>query len=350
MKKRVLLGMSGGVDSSVSAILLQEQGYEVIGVTMKLYEEEIEETCCNIDSALDAKRVCDYLQIPHYTVNYKEEFEKNVIQDFIENYKRCKTPNPCIECNKYLKFGKLYQTALELQCDYIATGHYANIEYDKKYNKNMLKKAKAIEKDQSYVLYSIPQQILDKIILPLGNFNNKEEIREIARSHNLPVANKPDSEDICFIPHGNYKEFLENRGVTQKPGDIVLNNGEVVGKHNGLYNYTVGQRRGLGVAYEVPLFVIDFNKEKNQVIVGREEELYKREIIVDSVNWLYDIELPNKVATKIRYSKKEAESIIEKLEDGKIKVTFEEPQRAPTPGQSAVFYIEDVVIGGGKIV
>ena len=350
MKKRVLLGMSGGVDSSVSAILLQEQGYEVIGVTMKLYEEEIEESCCNNDSALDAKRVCDYLQIPHYTVNYKEEFEKNVIQDFIKNYKRCKTPNPCIECNKYLKFGKLYQTALELQCDYIATGHYANIEYDEKYHKSMLKKARAIEKDQSYVLYGIPQQILDKIILPLGNFNNKEEIREIARSHNLPVANKPDSEDICFIPHGNYKEFLENRGVTQKPGDIVLNNGEVVGKHNGLYNYTIGQRRGLGVAYEVPLFVIDFNKEKNQVIVGREEELYKKEIIVDSVNWLYDIELPSKVATKIRYSKKEAESIIEKLEDGKIKVTFEEPQRAPTPGQSAVFYIEDVVIGGGKIV
>lgn len=347
--KRVLLGMSGGVDSSVSAILLQEQGYEVIGITMKLYEEEIEGSCCKPDSTLDAKRVCDYLQIPHYTANYKEEFEKNVIQDFIVNYENCKTPNPCIECNKYLKFGKMYQKALELECDYIATGHYAKVEYDEKYHKNMIKKANAVEKDQSYVLYSIPQNLLDKIILPLGNFNNKEEIREIAREHKLPVANKPDSEDICFIPNGNYKEFLESRGVTEKPGDIILNNGKVLGKHNGLYNYTVGQRKGLGIAYEVPLFVIGFNKEKNQVIVGREEELYKKEIIVDNVNWLFDIELPSKVATKIRYSKKESESTIEKLEDGSIKVTFEEPQRAPTPGQSAVFYIDDIVIGGGKI-
>lgn len=348
--KRVLLGMSGGVDSSVSAILLQEQGYEVIGITMKLYEEEIEGSCCNLDSTLDAKRVCDYLQIPHYTANYKEEFEKSVIQDFVVNYQNCKTPNPCIECNKYLKFGKMYQKALELECDYIATGHYAKVEHDEKYHKNMIKKANSVEKDQSYVLYSIPQNLLDKIILPLGDFNNKEEIREIARKHKLPVANKPDSEDICFIPNGNYKEFLEKRGVTQKSGDIVLNNGKIVGKHNGLYNYTIGQRRGLGIAYEVPLFVIDFNKEKNQVIVGREEELYKKEIIVDNVNWLFDIELPNKVATKIRYSKKEAESTIEKLEDGNIKVTFDEPQRAPTPGQSAVFYIGDTVIGGGKIV
>lgn len=348
--KRVLLGMSGGVDSSVSAILLKEQGYEVIGVTAKLYEEENENCCDSNNHSSDAKRVCDYLQIPHYTVNYKEEFEKNVIQDFVINYQNCRTPNPCIECNKYLKFGKLYQTALELQCDYIATGHYSNIEYDEKYHQNMLKKARAIEKDQSYVLYSIPKHILDKIILPLGNFNNKEEIREIARRHNLPVANKPDSEDICFIPNGNYKEFLENRGVIQKQGHIILNNGEVVGKHNGLYNYTIGQRRGLGIAYEVPLFVIGFNKEKNEVIVGREEELFKKEIIVDNVNWLCDIELPNKVATKIRYSKKEEESTIEKLGNGNIKVTFEKPQRAPTPGQSAVFYIGDAVIGGGKII
>lgn len=350
--KRVLLGMSGGVDSSVSAILLKEQGYEVIGITMKLYEndkEEIEGSCCNLTSSLDAKRVCDYLQIPHYTLNYKQEFKKRVIQDFIENYKSCKTPNPCIECNKYLKFGKMYEAALELGCNYIATGHYAKIEYDENYNQNMLKKANAVSKEQSYVLYGIPRQLLDKIIFPLGNFNNKDEIREIARKHNLPVANKPDSEDICFIPNGNYKEFLEKNKVKQKQGDIVLTSGKVVGKHNGLYNYTIGQRRGLGIAYEVPLFVIGLEQMKNQVIVGREEKLYQKEIIVEDVNWLVDIDLPNKVATKIRYSKKEAESTIEMLENGNIKVIFDEHQKAPTPGQSAVFYIGDSVIGGGKI-
>lgn len=348
--KKVLLGMSGGVDSSVSAILLQEQGYEVIGITMKLYEEEIEGSCCSLSSSLDAKRVCDYLRIPHYTLNFKEDFRKNVIQDFIDNYSNCKTPNPCIECNKYLKFGKMYETAMELGCDYIATGHYARLEYDEKYNQNMLKKGIALSKDQSYVLYSIPQYLLDRIIFPLGEFENKDEIRKIAREHNLPVANKPDSEDICFIPNGNYKEFLEKNEVKQKSGDIVLKNGKIVGKHSGLYNYTIGQRRGLGIAYEVPLFVIGFNKAKNQLIVGREEELYQKEIIVDNVNWLHNIKLPSKVATKIRYSKKEAESLIEKLENGNIKVTFDEPQRAHTPGQSAVFYIGDNVIGGGKIL
>lgn len=378
MKKKVLLGMSGGVDSSVSAILLQEQGYDVIGVTMKLYEEELEGSCCNLNSSLDAKKICDYLRIPHYTLNFKEEFRKNVIQDFIENYANCRTPNPCIECNKYLKFGKMYQMAQELGCDYIATGHYAKVEYDDKYHKNMLKKANALTKEQSYVLYSIPQELLDKIIFPLGEFNNKDEIREIARKHNLPVANKPDSEDICFIPNGNYKEFLEKNEIKQKKGKIVLKSGEVVGMHNGLYNYTIGQRRGLGISYEVPLFVIGFNKEKNEVVVGREAELYQKEIIVGNVNWLTNIELPKKMSTKIRYSKKEAESTIimlednlgnnfevnkvkdskienskvkdNKVENSKVKIVFDEPQKAPTPGQSAVFYIDDTVIGGGKII
>ncbi len=347
--KRVLLGMSGGVDSSVAAILLKEQGYEVIGITMKLFEGEIDGSCCSSSSSSDAKRVCDYLQIPHYTINFKEEFNKYVIQDFIEKYKNCRTPNPCIECNRYLKFGKMYEKAQELECDYIATGHYAKIEYDEKYHQNVLKKSNALLKEQSYVLYDIPRNLLDKIIFPLCDFNNKDEIREIARKHNLPVANKPDSEDICFIPDGNYKEFLEKNSVVRKNGEIVLKNGEIVGTHTGLYNYTIGQRRGLGIAYEVPLFVIGFNQEKNQLVVGREEKLYQKEIIVESVNWLVDVELPKKVATKIRYSKKEAESLVEELDDGNIKVTFNEAQRAPTSGQSAVFYIDDIVIGGGKI-
>lgn len=341
--------MSGGVDSSVSAILLQRQGYEVIGVTANFYENDIE-----IDNDAskfydDAKKVCDYLKIPHYILDYKEEFKVNVIKDFIENYKNCKTPNPCIECNKYLKFGKMFEKAVELGCDYIATGHYAKIGYDERYKKNVLKKANALLKEQSYVLYSIPEYLLDKIIFPLGEFNNKDEIRKIARDYNLPVANKPDSEDICFIPNGNYKEFLENNDVKQEKGDIVLKNGQAIGQHNGLYNYTIGQRKGLGISYEVPLFVIGFNKEKNEVVVGREEELYQKEIVVEFVNWLVEIKLPKRVATKIRYSKKEADSTIEKLENGNIKVVFDEPQRAPTSGQSAVFYIDDVVIGGGKI-
>ena len=243
---KVLLGMSGGVDSSVAAILLKEQGYDVIGITMKLFEGEIEGSCCNVSSTMDAKRVCDYLEIPHYTINFKDAFKKYVIDDFINCYANCKTPNPCIECNKYLKFGAMYQKAKELQCEYIATGHYAKIEYSEKYNQNVLKKANAIKKDQSYVLYNIPRELLDKLKLPLGDFNEKAEIREIAEKYNLPVAKKPDSEDICFIPDGDYKKFLEdNSDIKSVKGNIVDSFGNVLGSHTGIYKYTIGQRKGL---------------------------------------------------------------------------------------------------------
>ena len=344
--------MSGGVDSSVSAILLKEQGYDVIGITMKLFEGELEGSCCSLSSSFDAKRICDYLQIPHYTLNFTEDFNKYVIQDFIENYKKCRTPNPCIECNKYLKFGTMYKKAQELECDFIATGHYAKIEYDEKYNQNVLKKANAISKDQSYVLYSMPSYLLDKVLFPLGVFNSKDEIREIARKHNLPVANKPDSEDICFVPGGNYKEFLEkNSDIKSKQGNIVDTQGNILGTHTGLYKYTIGQRKGLGISNKTPLYVVGFNEDKNELIVGEEMQLYKKEFVVSDVNFLLfdEIKSPMYLEVKTRYSAKshKAKLIREKND---IRVIFDEPQKSITPGQSAVFYDNDIVIGGGKIV
>ena len=350
-KPKVLLGMSGGVDSSVSAILLKEQGYNVIGITMKLFEGEMEGSCCNISSTIDAKRVCDYLGIPHYTLNFKDEFKKYVIDDFINCYSNCKTPNPCIECNKYLKFGAMYKMAQELGCEYIATGHYAKIEYSEQYKQNVLKKANAIAKDQSYVLYNTPKELLDKLKLPLGTFESKAEIREIAKKHKLPVASKPDSEDICFIPDGNYKTFLENNSdIKSVKGNIVNSDGKILGIHTGLYKYTIGQRKGLGISNKTPLYVIGFNKEENELIVGEENELYKKEFIVSDINWLVFDKLDKEliVDVKTRYSSKAYKAKIIPNETN-VKVIYEEPQKSITAGQSAVFYINDIVIGGGKI-
>lgn len=367
--KKVLLGMSGGVDSSVSALLLKKQGYDVIGITLEMFDN-------NSNVSLDAKKVCDELNIPHYIFSCKNEFKEHVIDDFITCYSNCKTPNPCIECNRYIKFGYMYDKAKKLGCNYIATGHYAKNEYNKEYDRWVIKKSNAGNKDQTYVLWNIPKEIIEHTIFPLSDFENKEQIRQIAREAGLEVANKPDSEDICFVPDGNYKAFLEqNSSIKPKAGSIVNSKGEIFGKHTGLYNYTIGQRKGLGIAYKVPLFVLGFNKAKNEVIVGEEKELYKKEIYVNNVNLLLvdKIDKPIKVDVKTRYSTKSAKATIiaedeeSKLDDvqsnkkvdgkcskndrsGKIKVIFEEPQRAITPGQSAVFYIDDMVLGGGKIV
>ena len=344
MKKRVLLGMSGGVDSSVSAILLQNQGYEVVGITMNLHNENDD------DFSSDAKNVCDKLGIEHYTCDYREYFNEKVIDNFVCQYKNCNTPNPCIECNKYLKFGAMYEKAKELNCEYIATGHYAITEFDGRYNKVVLKKSKSEKKDQSYVLYSINPQILEKIILPLGNFKTKEEIREIAKENGLEVANKPDSEDICFIPDNDYVKFLEEKqNFNSKPGNIVNKEGKILGKHSGLYKHTIGQRKGLGISNPVPLYVVGFNIEKNELIVGEEKELYTNEVVLKNFNNLLGIEIDNlRVKAKIRYAAKEADATIH-LDNGIIKVVFDEKQRAVTPGQSLVAYIDDVVLGGGII-
>ena len=352
--KKVLLGMSGGVDSSAAAILLQQQGYEVYGVTLKLWEgEEQESTCCNLEATLDAKRVCDKLGIPHYTINAKEQFNKHVIQDFICEYSKCRTPNPCIECNKYLKFGYMYQKAKELEIDYLATGHYAKMEYSEEYERYVLKKADNIAKDQSYVLYSIPKELLGKVLFPLADIENKEEIRKLVRDYELAVANKPDSEDICFVPDGDYKTFLEkNSDLKPKEGNIVNTKGEVLGIHQGLYRYTIGQRKGLGIAYQEPLYVIGFDQEKNELIVGTEKEIYQKEMLVNQINLLLidKIEKPMKVMVKTRYSSKEYSATIEMVKEDTVRVVFDEPVARITPGQSAVFYVEDMVLGGGKIV
>ena len=348
--KKVLLGMSGGGDSSVSALLLKQNGYDLIGMTLELFAGS---SCCNISTYIDAKNVCNSIGIPHITDDCKTLFKKCVIQDFIDCYSNCKTPNPCIECNKYMKFGFMYEKAKELGCNYIATGHYAKTEYNKEYKRWVLKKSNAGKKDQSYVLWNVPKELIEHILFPLANFESKEEIRKIARENNLKVADKPDSEDICFVPDGNYKKFLENNSdLKPKIGNIVNLNGEILGKHKGLYNYTIGQRKGLGISYKVPLFVLGFNKEKNELIVGEEKELYKTEMLVNDINLLLIDKLEGKieVSVKTRYSSKEEKATIEMAGDDLIKVCFKNPVPRITKGQSAVFYVDDIVLGGGKIV
>jgi len=342
-KSKVLLGMSGGVDSSITALLLQKEGYEVIGATMQLHDY------CNNDQVEDAKDIAKRLGIEHYVFNMKEQFKKHVIDYFIEEYQEGRTPNPCVACNKYIKFGAMIDKAEELGIEYIATGHYARIEKvtDGKY---LLKKGKDERKDQSYMLYNLTQELLAKTIFPLGEYS-KEEVRKIAEENGFITANKPDSQEVCFIPDNNHFRFIqENSTIPMKKGEIVNTNGEVLGYHEGSAKYTIGQRKGLGISAKTPLFVIDINSEKNQVVLGSNDELFSKELVATNLNWITfeKLEKEMEVDAKIRYKAKESKAKIYPMEY-KVKVVFEKPQRAITKGQSVVFYKDDIVLGGGII-
>lgn len=333
---RVLIGMSGGVDSSVAAYLLKEEGYEVIGITMSLFSKD------NDQSVIDAKKVCEKLNIEHHVVTYIKEFKNHIIDNFIKSYLNAQTPNPCIECNKYLKFGLLWEEAKKLNCDYIATGHYAKIEDGK------LCKIDS-PKDQSYFMYKINKEVLNHILLPLNTYSNKEEIRLIAERENLVTARKKDSQDICFIENGDYTSFLENNlDKLPNKGEFVLKNGEVIGHHKGIIYYTIGQRKGLGISYTHPLYVIKIDKNKNQIVLGEEKDLYSNTIIITDINILVD-KLPNICEGKIRYKYSPTPCNIEILDTNNIKVRFNEPVKSATPGQALVLYDNDICLGGGTI-
>jgi len=356
VRKRVLMAMSGGVDSSVAAALLLKEGYEVIGITMRLWDEEGEipessRTCCAIDDVNDAKRVADTLGFPHYTLNLRERFKKEVVGDFINEYRYGRTPNPCVVCNRHLKFDALVDKAAQLECDYVATGHYGRVEEgDGIYR---LRKAVDFRKDQSYFLYHLNQKTLPKVLFPLGDFADKEKTREMAKEMGLRVASKPDSQDICFIPDGDYKSFLLRHAPELKvPGDIVLMSGEKLGRHEGLAFYTVGQRKGLGIAWQEPLYVLKLDQKRNEVLVGPQSELYGKALLTEDAHFVGNPpEVGEKipVEAKIRYAATAAPAYLMIRKDGKLEVHFEEQQRAITPGQSVVCYQGEYLIAGGKI-
>ena len=334
--KRVLIGMSGGVDSSVAAYLLKKEGYEVIGITMSLFTKEQDQ------SVIDAKAVCQKLNIEHHVVSYVDEFKNHVINNFIESYLNAETPNPCIECNKFLKFGLLWDKAKELNCDYIATGHYAKIKDTKLYKIDS-------PKDQSYFLYKINKEVLPHILFPLSSYTDKESIRKIAEKENLVTARKKDSQDICFIENGDYASFLEkNMNKLPNKGDFILEDGKIIGKHKGIIYYTIGQRKGLGISYEYPLYVIKIDKKNNQVILGKEEQLYNNTIIINDINILVD-QLPKTCTGKIRYKYQPTPCNIEVIDANTIKVKFNEKVKSATPGQALVLYDNDICLGGGTI-
>lgn len=352
--KKVMIAMSGGVDSSVAAALLKEEGYEVIGGTMHIfpdYEEatDREDHCCSYSAVRDAKRVAQKLDIPHFVFNLQEEFQKKVIDYFVDEYSRGRTPNPCVMCNKEIKFEALHKKAIEIGCDYIASGHYAKIENEN--GRYILKKGLDENKDQSYMLYVLNQEQLSQTLFPLSEYT-KDEIRAKAKELGFSVHNKAESQEICFVPDDDYVRFLDtNYPEISKSGPILDTKGNQLGTHEGLAHYTIGQRRGLGISMGYPIYVTELDYQNNAVIVGKDEAVFSEGLIAEDINFIpfEDIDGRMEVEAQIRYNSYPVKAYIEKNRGNELKVEFEEPQRAITPGQSVVFYLDDLVLGGGII-
>ena len=356
-KGKVVVGMSGGVDSSVAAWLLKEQGYDVIGVTMQIWQDEentVQEEnggCCGLSAVDDARRVAAAIGIPYYVMNFKDEFQKSVIEYFTKEYLAGRTPNPCIACNRYVKWEALLQRSLSIGADYIATGHYARIEHLPN-GRYAIRRSATMEKDQTYALYNLTQEQLSHTLMPVGDYT-KDQIREIAAKIGLPVAKKKDSQEICFVPDQDYASFIQNEtGIVAPKGNFVNTKGEILGTHEGITHYTVGQRRGLGLPMGHRVFVLEIRPETNEVVIGENEDVFSNRLTCRNLNWMAIEDLGDqemRVSAKIRYSHKGALCTIRKIGEDRVECVFDEPQRAATPGQAVVFYDGEYVVGGGTI-
>ncbi len=356
--KKVMVGMSGGVDSSVAALLLRDSGYDVTGVTLKLFSDEDivqaekeGKTCCALSDVDDARSVAYRLGFEHIVFNFRDNFREHVMKQFADSYLAGRTPNPCIECNRHVKFDKMLRRAQELGYDFIATGHYAVNEYDEKSGRYLLKRPKDRSKDQTYVLYSLTQEQLAHTLFPLGTLE-KSQVREIAENAGLVNSSKPDSQDICFVPSGKYAEFISRfTGEVPEAGDFVSMEGKLLGRHKGIINYTIGQRKGLEISLGKPAYVVRKDVETNTVTLGDEADLYTDFLIAEDVNLISVAEVtePMRVTAKTRYSQTEQPAILSHLGEGEYRVDFDTPQRAVTSGQAVVFYDGDIVVGGGTI-
>ena len=357
MGKKVVVGMSGGVDSSVAAYLLKQQGYDVVGVTMQIWQDESHEEienkggCCGLSAVDDARRVAAMLDIPYYVMNFKSEFKRDVIDYFVREYLAGRTPNPCIACNRYVKWESLLTRSIQIGADYIATGHYARI-CELPNGRYAIRNSVTAKKDQTYALYNLTQEQLKRTLMPIGDYT-KEEVRKIAEDIGLMVAGKPDSMEICFVPDNDYASFIEKEtGVTSVPGDFVDVDGNVIGKHKGVIHYTVGQRKGLGIALGKPAFVVAIRPEQNQVVIGEDRDVYTERLYANNLNFMAvdDIPEPVHVKAKIRYSHEGAYCTVRKIDSDTIECIFDQPVRAVTPGQAVVLYDGEYVLGGGTII